>query len=67
MERGGKREGAGRKPTRGERKETLALRVTPTLRAFLDVQEPSISEFVESFLRQSRRFRDWQTAHRAGH
>jgi hypothetical protein len=57
---GGKRKGAGRKPARGERKETLALRVTPTLRAFLDDQSESMSDVVEDTIRRTKAFRDWE-------
>lgn len=57
---GGKREGAGRKPARGERKGSLSLRVTPTLREFLDSRPRSISDAVEDAIRKTKAFRDWE-------
>ncbi len=59
---GGKREGAGRKPTRGEAKESLTVRVTPTLREFLDEQPESMSDLIEDTLRKTKRFREWEKA-----
>lgn len=62
MTNGGKRPGAGRKPTRGETKQPLTLGITPTLRAYLDSRcgERSISDFVEDLIRDSRGFREWK-------
>ena len=59
---GGKREGAGRKPARGERKEVASVRLTPTLRAFLDDQEGSMSDVIEDCVRRSKPFREWLAA-----
>ena len=63
---GGKREGAGRKSARGERKETLSLSVTPTCRAFLDAEViahasegRSLSDLVEDMIRRSAKFKAW--------
>jgi hypothetical protein len=61
---GGKREGAGRKAARGERKEVASVRLTPTLRAFLDVQEASMSDVIEDCVRRSKAFREWFAASR---
>lgn len=59
---GGKREGAGRKAARGERKESLSIGVTPTLRAFLEAQAGSMSDVIEDCLRRSKAFREWLAA-----
>lgn len=56
---GGKREGAGRKARRGERKQPLTIKITPTLRAFLDAQPASAADTVEDALRRTKAFRDW--------
>lgn len=56
---GGKRKGAGRKPTRGVRKDTLALRVTPECKAYLAQCEESASNVVEDAIRRTKAFRDW--------
>lgn len=56
---GGKRNGAGRKPGRGERKEVASVRLTPTLRAFLDDQPQSMSETIEDAIRRTKAFREW--------
>lgn len=56
---GGKREGAGRKPARGERKEVTSVRLTPTLRAFLDAQARSMADEIECVIRRTKAFRDW--------
>ena len=59
---GGKREGAGRKAARGERKEVASVRLTPTLRAFLDAQAGSMSDVIEDCVRRSKAFREWLAA-----
>ena len=59
---GGKREGAGRKAARGERKESLSIGVTPTLRAFLDAQAGSMSDVIEDAIRRTKLFREWLAA-----
>ena len=56
---GGKREGAGRKARRGERKQSLTIRITPTLRAFLDAQDASAADTVEDTVRRTKAFREW--------
>ena len=57
---GGKRKGAGRKAGRGERKASLTIGVTPTLREFLDSRPGSISDAVEDAIRRTKAFRDWE-------
>jgi|GEM_PF-5141499 len=65
---GGKREGAGRKAARGERKEVTSIRLTPTLRAFLDAQAASMSDVIEDAIRRTKAFRDWEkTRKQTGH
>ncbi len=59
LDHGGKRDGAGRKPARGVRKETLALRVTPDIKQFLAEQDDSASNVVEDAIRRTRAFREW--------
>ena len=59
---GGKREGAGRKASRGERKQVASVRLTPTLRAFLDDQEASMSDVIEDAIRRTKLFREWLAA-----
>lgn len=60
MTSGGKRPGAGRPATRGERKESVTLRVTPTLRAFLEEQPESMSDVIEDAMRRTKAFREWE-------
>lgn len=60
MSHGGKRDGAGRKPARGVRKCTLALRVTPEIKQFLAEQEDSASNIVEDAIRRTKAFREWK-------
>jgi len=60
MTGGGKRKGAGRPAERGERKVSLTVGVTPTLREFLDAQEGSISDTVEDAIRRTKAFREWE-------
>ena len=57
---GGKRKNAGRKPTHGERKEMASMRLTPTLLAYLAMQEESMAETVETALRNTAAFKRWQ-------
>ena len=64
---GGTREGSGRKAVRGERKESLSVGVTPTLREYLAEQvtaEPpvSMSETLEDAIRKTKKFREWLKA-----
>jgi hypothetical protein len=58
---GGKRKGAGRPAVRGERKQSLTIRITPTLRAYLDATtEGSIADRIESEYRDTAAFIAWQ-------
>lgn len=59
MPSGGVRIGAGRKPSRGVKKESLTVRITPELRKFLDSQDWSAAEILEENTRKTRCFRDW--------
>jgi hypothetical protein len=59
---GGKRTGAGRKSIHGERKEVASVRMTPTLREFLDDQGESMSELIEDAIRKTKKFREWLKA-----
>ena len=57
---GGSRPGAGRPATRGETKKPLTIKITPTLREFLDEQKPkSAANYVEDALRRLAAFKDW--------
>lgn len=60
MTSGGRRKGAGRKATRGEAKESLTVRITPTLRAFIDAQEHSAADVIEDAIRRTKSFREWK-------
>lgn len=62
MPKGGKRDGAGRKLLHDEKKITLCLTVTPTVREWLQSQEINASEFVEQMVRKSRGFKGWVKA-----
>lgn len=62
MTLGGKREGAGRKPDRGERKQSLTVRLTPELLAFFADQESSAADAIEDCVRRSKAFREWLAA-----
>lgn len=57
---GGARVGAGAKPKRGVRKQSLTIGVTPTLREFLDSHDESVSETIESMIRKSKQFATWE-------
>ena len=59
MNHGGKREGAGRKVSRGEVKVTTSIGVTPEIKQFLAEQEDSASNVVEDAIRRTRAFREW--------
>lgn len=56
---GGKREGAGRKPDRGVRKQPITLSVTPELREYITRVEGEASNLVEDTVRKTKGFRDW--------
>lgn len=57
--RGGSRPGAGRKPSRGERKETTSMRLSPTVRRYLAEQDETVANVVEDALRRTAAFREW--------
>jgi hypothetical protein len=57
---GGKREGAGRKASRGEAKVVTTINVTPELKAYLSQCEQSQSEVVEDAIRRTKAFREWK-------
>lgn len=58
---GGSRKGAGRPAARGERKQSLTIRITPTLRKYLDATTgQSIAERIESEYRDTAAFKAWQ-------
>jgi len=60
-QRGGKREGAGRPADRGERKIMTALRLTPTLRAYLQQHEKTQADLVEDVVRRTADFKRWES------
>ena len=62
MGSGGKRKGAGRKAERGEAKESLTVRITPTLREFIAAQEASAADLIEDAIRRTKNFREWMKA-----
>lgn len=55
-------EARGRPPQRGERKEVASVRLTPTVREYLDAQAGSMSETIETLVRRTRDFRKWLAA-----
>ena len=58
---GGSRKGAGRPAARGERNQSLTIRITPTLRKYLDATTgQSIAERIESEYRDTAAFKAWQ-------
>jgi hypothetical protein len=57
---GGKRQGAGRKASRGEAKIVTTINVTPELKLYLSQCEQSQSEVVEDAIRRTKAFRDWK-------
>lgn len=58
-QRGGKREGAGRPADRGERKINTGLRLTPTLRRYLQQHEKTQADVVEDAVRRTADFKRW--------
>ena len=58
--RGGKREGAGRPADRGERKINTGLRLTPTLRRYLQQHSKSQADLVEDVVRRTADFKRWE-------
>ena len=59
--RGGKREGAGRPAYRGERKINTGLRLTPTLRRYLQQHSKSQADLVEDVVRRTADFKRWES------
>ena len=59
MKRGGKRKGAGRPAKYGERKQTTAMRLTPTLLRYFAQHELTAGELVERTFRRQKAFKDW--------
>jgi len=59
-EHGGKREGAGRKASRGEAKVTTSIGVTPEVKRYLDQCEESQSDVIEDAIRRTKAFREWK-------
>ena len=57
---GGKRDGAGRKASRGEAKVTTSIGVTPEVKRYLDQCEQSQSDVIEDAIRRTKAFRDWK-------
>jgi hypothetical protein len=57
---GGKREGAGRKASRGEAKIVTTINVTPELKQYLSQCEQSQSEVIEDAMRRTKAFREWK-------
>jgi len=58
--RGGAREGAGRKPSPdGTVKVPRAIKIKPELDAYLR-QQPNATEVIETTLERSKAFRDWK-------
>jgi len=60
MSHGGKREGAGRKVSRGEVKVTTSVGVTPEVKRYIDQCEQSQSVVVEDAIRRTKAFREWK-------
>lgn len=50
---------AGRPAKYGERKQSLTIRITPTLREFLDSRSESVAITIEDAVRNTREFREW--------
>jgi hypothetical protein len=59
---GGSRPGAGRPATRGERKQTTSLRLSPTLLRYLAEQDDTAANVVEDAVRRTADFRAWSKA-----
>jgi hypothetical protein len=57
---GGKREGAGRKASRGVAKIVTTINVTPEVKEYLDQHQKSQSEVCEESIRRSKEFREWK-------
>jgi hypothetical protein len=59
MTHGGKRQGAGRKASRGARKVATTIGITPELKAYLGQCEQSQSEIIEEAIRKTEGFCIW--------
>jgi hypothetical protein len=59
MTHGGKRDGAGRKASRGESKVVTTINVTPVLKAYLNQCQQSQSEVAEEAIRKTEGFCIW--------
>lgn len=57
---GGKREGAGRKASRGEAKVTTSIGVTPEVKQYLEQCDRSQSDVIEDAVRHTKAFREWK-------
>jgi len=56
----------GRPAQYGERKQPLTIRITPTLREFLDTREQSAAIVIEQAVRDSAEFQQWLAQQSAG-
>jgi len=56
----------GRPAQYGERKQPLTIRITPTLREFLDTREQSAAIVIEQSVRDSAEFQQWLAQQSAG-
>lgn len=56
---GGWREGAGRKPKNGVKKQDISLYLRPDTVDFLRTQD-SASETVDKIVQRSKRYKDWK-------
>jgi len=54
---------AGRPSQFGQRKQPLTIRITPTLREFLDTREQSAAIVIEQAVRDSPEFQQWLSDH----
>ena len=57
--RGGAREGAGRKPGRGEAKRHRNVSLSPIVWEFLASQEESANDQIEDTIRRTGAFKTW--------
>lgn len=57
---------AGRPAKYGERKQSLTIRVTPTLREYLDSRSESVAVTIEDAVRSTREFRQWLAQQSSG-
>jgi len=56
----------GRPAQYAERKQPLTIRITPTLREFLDTREQSAAIVIEQAVRDSAEFQQWLAQQSAG-